>query len=147
MKSLPVLFINAQKPNPSPTHKLNIGPAKHAVVAIVDNPFLDRVKFATRSCIEFPKARTVRPRTVEGISSTMPKSSKISTSLSAMESSQVAAIAKPKRVSGTYDDKTRHVSATSRGIRFGDPQHHTALKYTNIGITHDRSALLLLTTM
>jgi hypothetical protein len=92
---MPVFFINAQEPKPSPTHKLNIGPAKDAVVAMVDNPFLDRVKLATRSCIEFLKARTVRPRTVKGILSRMPKSSKISTSLSAMASSHVAAIAKP----------------------------------------------------
>ena len=87
--------------------RLNIGPAKQAVVAIVDNPFFDKVTLATRSCTELPKASTVRPSTVDGIPSSTPNKSSNSTSLSAMESSHVAAIAKPYRVSGIYDNKAK----------------------------------------
>ena len=76
-----------------PTYK--IGPAKHAVVAIVDKPLFDNVTLATRSCIELPNARTVRPNTVLGILNNTPNSSSSSTSLSAMESSHVAETANP----------------------------------------------------
>ena len=93
--SFPELCSNAQNPKDKPMQKLNIGPAKQAVVAIVERPFLDSVTFATRSWMEFPKARTVRPSTVDGILSETPNRPKRSTSLSAMESSHVAAIAKP----------------------------------------------------
>mmetsp|Transcript_21278 Transcript_21278/g.38519 ORF Transcript_21278/g.38519 Transcript_21278/m.38519 type:complete len:81 (-) Transcript_21278:7-249(-) len=78
-----------------------MGPARQAVVAMVDNPFLDKETLATRSCNEFPNARTVRPITVAGIRSRIPNNPKSWTSLSAMESSHVAAMAKLKSVSGT----------------------------------------------
>mmetsp|Transcript_23593 Transcript_23593/g.30232 ORF Transcript_23593/g.30232 Transcript_23593/m.30232 type:complete len:85 (-) Transcript_23593:480-734(-) len=83
------------KPSPSPMHRLNIGPAKHAVTAIVDNPFLDKETLAIRSCNELPKARNVSPMIVLGISSNIPNNSSNSTNLSAIESNQVAAIANP----------------------------------------------------
>lgn len=124
----PVLFNSTQNPKPSPTHKLKIGLAKHAVVAtvvgendlstrsrkprcgkryedknsLVDSPFFDMVTLATRSWRELPNASTVRPNTVVGISRRMPNNVNRSTSLSAIASSHVADIAKPYNVSGTF---------------------------------------------
>ena len=68
-----------------------------AVIAILFNPFFDKETLATRSCREFPKARTVTPMIVLGMYNEMPKRSRISTSLSAIASSHVAAMANLKK--------------------------------------------------
>mmetsp|Transcript_55127 Transcript_55127/g.165145 ORF Transcript_55127/g.165145 Transcript_55127/m.165145 type:complete len:201 (-) Transcript_55127:3438-4040(-) len=97
----PVMLRSAAKPIPSPTSMLNIGPAKHAVMAMIDSPFLATVMLASMSWRELPHASTVRPMIVEGMWQTMPKYERSPTSWSAIRSSHVAETRNPHKVIGT----------------------------------------------
>ena len=95
MTSAFLMLLNSLKPAPSPIRMLKTGPAKHAVIAILANPFLAMVTFAERSAIELPQASTVSPRILFGIRRVTPRNSRRATSLSAIASIQVAAITNP----------------------------------------------------
>lgn len=86
---------------PSPMRILNTGPAKDAVMAMADNPFLATVMLAIISCEELPQARMVIPMIVLGICKMIPKKLKMLTNLSAIRSNQAAETAKPMIVIGT----------------------------------------------
>ena len=57
----PVWAAKLEKPNPSPIKRLKMGPAKHAVMAILASPLRAIVMLALKSPMEFPQARMVRP--------------------------------------------------------------------------------------
>ena len=86
ISSLPVIPLRVVKPNPSPIRRLNTGPAKQAVIAILARPFLAMVTLADRSAMELPQARIVKPITAEGIWQTMPRKLSRLTSLFATAS-------------------------------------------------------------
>mmetsp|Transcript_16381 Transcript_16381/g.24459 ORF Transcript_16381/g.24459 Transcript_16381/m.24459 type:complete len:156 (+) Transcript_16381:108-575(+) len=86
---------NARKPQPTPTSRLNAGPAKTAVVAMFGSPFFAKARLLDKSPIELPIANTVMPRMPGGIRRNVPKNCSNSTRALPMLSIQVAAIKNP----------------------------------------------------
>lgn len=68
--SIKLIFI---KEIPNPTNKLNNEPAIEPVKAISPQPLFTKDKFKTLSEIQFPKAKTVIPKNVEGMFNKSPK--------------------------------------------------------------------------
>ena len=67
MDELSRLYCKFRNPNPVPTDRLNVGPAKQPVVAMSDIPLRAMARFADRSPMLLPHNNTIRPRIVEGI--------------------------------------------------------------------------------
>ena len=81
-----ILFCRERKPKPTPTSKLNDGPAKLAVVAMSPNPLRAIATFAERSPKELPHASTVTPKIGAGILQMVPRNCNSPTKLLPMTS-------------------------------------------------------------
>eukprot|EP00966_Prymnesium_polylepis_P098514 2281070-Prymnesium_polylepis.2 len=95
-QSVPFERVCAESPTPVPTRRLKRGPPKHPAAPILGLPARASAVSATKSPIELPHARTVRPRIVSGTPSAVPTNSRPATSSLARMSVQMADDAKAK---------------------------------------------------
>lgn len=95
------LFWSDRKPHPTPTSKLNEGPAKLAVVAMSGIPLRAIATFALKSPKELPQANIVTPIIGAGMRQIVPRNWSSPTRWLPMTSIHVVATKKPYNESGT----------------------------------------------
>ncbi len=108
---------SSEKPSDNPISILKTGPAKHAVTAMLVNPFLAMVTLADKSLIEFPNANIVTPMIVFGIRKRTPRNDKSCMRHSAMESIHVAATMKPQMLIGTENNNDSDPSVAGANLK------------------------------
>mmetsp|Transcript_22721 Transcript_22721/g.40486 ORF Transcript_22721/g.40486 Transcript_22721/m.40486 type:complete len:201 (-) Transcript_22721:1899-2501(-) len=109
----PLALNHRANPRPQPTSRLNSGPAKHAVSAMLLSPLLAMAMLVERSPMELPHASTVRPSTALLTPDRRPKNCNIATNSCATKAIQVAATIKP----------AVHINAAP--MRMRQPQFHS----------------------